>query len=173
MVELRHLFYFLFEEDWTMIWVKKWSEGNTFCFCFFFHKPSQQCEKCYRKSNKKSKFREQRYAYLSDLWPTISQQRKRKKKRCTLQTWCQKTLQTHRKGPPAGKLTWCEPHSDHLEYLTRQHITKNYPSKHRTSWDSYHDSPRKNVTLDMLWELYSITHSLKNIRKHKVEHSGH
>ena len=45
-----------------------------FLFCFF-HKPSQPCEKCYRKNNKKSKFREQRYAYLSDLWPTISQQR--------------------------------------------------------------------------------------------------
>ena len=32
-----------------------------------FHKPSQPCEKCYRKSNKKSNFREKRYAYLSDL----------------------------------------------------------------------------------------------------------
>ena len=42
---------------------------------FFFHKPSQPCEKCYRKSNKKSKFREKRYACLSGLWPTISQQR--------------------------------------------------------------------------------------------------
>ena len=30
-----------------------------------------------------------------------------------------------------------------------------------------------NVTLDMLWELYSIPHSLENIRKHKGEHSGH
>ena len=145
---------------------------------FFFHKPSQPCEKCYRKSNNKSKFREQRYAYLSDLWPTISQQRGqsldgREKKRCTLQTWCQKTLQTHRKGRPSGKLTWYEPHSDHLEYLTRQHITKIHPVKHRTSWDSYHASPTKNVTLDMLWELYSIPHSLENIRKHKGEHSGH
>ena len=42
-----------------------------FFFVFFFHKRSQTCEKCYRKNNKKSKFREQRYAYLSDLWPTI------------------------------------------------------------------------------------------------------
>ena len=31
----------------------------------------------------------------------------------------------------------------------------------------------KNVTLDMLRELYSIPHSLENIRKHKGEHSGH
>ena len=68
---------------------------------------------------------------------------KEKKKRCTLKTWCQKTLQTYRKGRPAGNLTWCEPHSDHLEYLTRQHITKIHPPKHRTSWDSYHASPRK------------------------------
>ena len=75
---------------------------------------------------------------------------KEKKKRCTLKTWCQKTLQTYRKGRPAGNLTWCEPHSDHLEYLTRQHITKIHPPKHRTSWDSYHASPRNNVTLDML-----------------------
>ena len=44
-------------------------------FQFFFSLLYKPCEKCYRKSNKKSKFREQRYAYLSDLWPTISQQR--------------------------------------------------------------------------------------------------
>ena len=56
--------------------------------------------------------------------------------------WCQKTLQTHRKGRPSGKLTWYEPHSDHLEYLTRQHITKIHPPKHRTIWDSYHAAPR-------------------------------
>ena len=122
-VELRHLFYFLVEEDWTMgekivrskLFRRQTKECMTvFLFCFFvclffvvvvvfFFKLG---EKCYRKAARKKrkrffnfitwKFREQRYG---ELWPAIcylqqNAESLEEKKRRTLLTWCQKTLQT-------------------------------------------------------------------------------
>ena len=96
-----------------------------------------------------------------------------KKKRCTLQTWCQKTCKLIEKVDRPANSRDASPIATIWSIWRDNILQRSTPPKHRRSWDSFHDSPRKNVTLDILWELYSITHSLENIRKHKVEHSGH
>ena len=49
------------------------------------------------------------------------------KKATHMQTWCQKDLKLYSKGRPAGKLTWCEPSGDHLDYRWRENIQRTSP----------------------------------------------
>ena len=51
------------------------------------------------------------------------------KKAAQMQTWCQKDLKLYSKGRPAGKLTWCEPSGDHLDYLWRENIQRTSPQR--------------------------------------------
>ena len=60
-----------------------------------------------------SKFRAQRYELIYDQQRLESLE---EKKAAQMQTWCQKDLKLYSKGRPAGKLTWCEPSGDHLDY---------------------------------------------------------
>lgn len=88
-----------------------------------------------------------RICSLMDLRITVHSSQRvesfEEKKRRTLQTWCQKNLQTLPKEQLAGKLTWCEPPGRPSgESFTRQR-TKSQPPKHWTSWDRDYGSPGK------------------------------
>ena len=132
----------------------------------FFHK---LCEKYYRKSCKymrnnstkqkgkkistshyRSKFRAQQY---------VESLEEKKAVHPSCKHGVRRICQLYTKGGPAGKLTWCEPPRDHLDYRW---------------WDNNDQAPKtldelrqwlrfawKNVTLDTLWELvHSIPHRL-------------
>ena len=136
-------------------------------FLFFFTNRHNRVRNVIEKAIRNQSFETNNFAKGAKSW-------RKRKKRCTLQTWCQRTLQTHRKGRPAGKLTWCEPHRDHLEYRWQNNILQR--SIPQNAWQAETTTAlrlAKNVTLDMLWELHSIPHRLENTRKHKREHSGH
>ena len=80
--------------------------------------------------------------------------------------------QLYTKRGPAGKLTWCEPPRDHLNYRRRD-VQRSSPQN--TGQATTVTTLRlKNVNLDTLWELvHSIPHHLENVRKHTGRHSGY
>ena len=77
------------------------------------------------------------------------------------------------KGRPAGKLTWCEPSSNHLDYRWWDNIQRSSP---QNTGLAIRQRPRftwKIVILDTLLEhVHSIPHRLENVRNHKGRHSG-
>ena len=100
------------------------------CMAVFF----ENCEKCYRKSwkymrntltrpkSKKkfnftiSKFRAQRY---EDIWPAKAEKPWRGKGVAHADMVSDWIWKLYSKRRPAGKLAWCEPPRDHLDYLYR------------------------------------------------------
>ena len=84
--------------------------------------------------------------------------------------------QLYTKGGPAGKLTWCEPPRDHLNYhliITDKTTYKDPATKTMDELRQWLRFAWKNVTLGTLWELvHSIPHSVENVRKHTGRHSG-
>ena len=85
--------------------------------------------------------------------------------------------QLYTKGGPAGKLTWCEPPRDHLNYhriITDKTTYKDPATKTMDELRQWLRFAWKNVTLGTLWELvHSIPHSVENVRKHTGRHSGY
>ena len=81
--------------------------------------------------------------------------------------------QLYTKGGPAGKLMWCEPPRDHLDYRRRDNIQRSSPQN--TGWArQWLLFAWKNVTLDTLRELvHFIPHRLEIVRKHTERHSGY
>ena len=80
--------------------------------------------------------------------------------------------QLYTKGGPAGKLMWCEPPRDHLDYRRRDNIQRSSPQN---------TGRAKTVTTLRLEEcdfghalgaLHAISHRLENVRKHTRRHSG-
>ena len=117
-------------------WKNKWSKVKTLQdtprsrWPGFFNK---LCEKCYRKSCKymhnnstrlQGKFRAQRYG---DMWPTKVGKPWREKRRCTLHAGIRRICKLYTKGRSAGKLTWCEPSSNHLDYRWWDNIQRSSP----------------------------------------------
>ena len=81
--------------------------------------------------------------------------------------------QLYTKGGLAGKLTWCEPPTDHLDYRRRDNIQRSSPQN--TGWaKQWLRFAWKNVTLDTLRELvHFIPHRLEIVRKRTGRHSGY
>ena len=97
----------------------------------------------------------------------------KRKKRRTLQTWCQKNLQTLPKEQLAGKLTWCEPPGDHLANRWRDNVKRANPQNNGRA-ETATTVRLENLTLDTLRKLVdSIPHRLENVRKDKGRHSGY
>ena len=165
-------------------WPNKWSKVKTLedkprSGWPFFHK---LCEKYYRKSCKymrnnstkqkgkkistshyRSKFRAQQY---------VESLEEKKAVHPSCKHGVRRICQLYTKRGPAGKLTWCEPPRDHLNYRRRD-IQRSRPQN--TGQATTVTTLRlKNVNLDTLWELvHSIPHRLENVRKHTGRHSGY
>ena len=120
-------------------WPNKWSKVKTLedkprSGWPFFHK---LCEKYYRKSCKymrnnstkqkgkkistshyRSKFRAQQY---------VESLEEKKAVHPSCKHGVRRICQLYTKGGPAGKLTWCEPPRDHLDYRRRDNIQRSSP----------------------------------------------
>ena len=148
------------------------------------------CEKCYRKTckymgNNKNSTRQKGkkiqlynikvssttvWRYMTNKgWKAL-----KRKKRRTCGHGVKRICKLYSKGRRAGKLTWCEPSRDHLDYRWQDNIQRSSPQN---------TGRAKRVTtlrvekcffiLDTLWELvHSIPHHLENVRKHKGRHFG-
>ena len=109
----------------------------------FFHK---LCEKCYRKSYKympnnsteqKGKKNSTLHLFIDQSFEHngmgISYQKKLEslEEKKAVHTSCKhgvrRICQLYTKGGPAGKLMWCEPPRDHLDYRRRDNIQRSSP----------------------------------------------
>ena len=82
-----------------------------------------------------------------------SLEKKKKAVRTSCRHGIRRICKLYTKGLPAGKLTWCEPSSNHLDYRW---------------WDNI-----QRMNLDTLWELvHSIPNRLENVWNYKGRHSG-
>ena len=127
-------------------WPNKWSKVKTLedkprSRWPFFHK---MCEKYCRKSCKymrnnstkqkgkkistshyRSKFRAQRYGDKSPK--TLESLEEKKAVHTSCKHGVRRICQLYTKGGPAGKLMWCEPPRDHLDYRRRVNIQRSSP----------------------------------------------
>ena len=146
------------------------------------------CEKCYRKTckymgNNKNSTRQKGkkiqlynikvssttvWRYMTNKgWKALKRKRRR-----TCGHGVKRICKLYSKGRRVGKLTWCEPSRDYLDYRWQDNIQRSPKTLDELKeWLRY---AWKNVSLDTLWELvHSIPHHLENVRKHKGRHFGY
>ena len=100
------------------------------------------CEKCYRKSCKymrnkstrqKGKIKLQLHnikVSSTAVWKHMTSKgwkALKRKRRQTCRHGVRRIWKLYGKGPPASKLTWCEPSGDHLDYRWRENIQRTSP----------------------------------------------
>ena len=76
-------------------------------------------------SHYRSKFRAQRYG--ENLQKKVGRLEEKKAVHTSCKHGVRRICQLYTKGGPAGKLTWCEPPRDHLDYRRRDNIQRSSP----------------------------------------------
>ena len=198
MVELRHLFYFLVEEDWTIgekiVRFKHFRRQTqecmaVFCVCCCWCCCFQTGWEMLSKSNKKETYHILQFHNIkvsrTTIWRVMTNYLQQKaesreeKKAANTSDMVSEDFANFIpcKGRPAGKLTWYECHRDETTYKDPAPpfpSPKKQKQQYWTNWDSYLRFTWKTKMWNKtLWKLlYSVPHRLENVRKHKGGHSA-
>ena len=114
-------------------WPNKWSKIHKMCekYCrksckYMRNNSTKQKGKKISTSHYRSKFRAQRYR--DKLPKKVGKPWREKGGAHFMQVYgVRRICQFYTKGGPAGKLTWCEPPRDHLDYRRRDNIQRSSP----------------------------------------------
>ena len=114
-------------------WPNKWSKVKTLedkprSGWPFFHK---LCEKYYRKSCKYMRNNSTKQKGNNGMGISYQKKLESLEEKKAVHTSCKhgvrRICQLYTKGGPAGKLMWCEPPRDHLDYRRRDNIQRSSP----------------------------------------------